>query len=600
MTILQSLDRYYGRMAARGDVVAPGWSVEPIGNVLILSREGDPVSVMPWREPSGKKARQDRVPKWFGRSGTGSTPYFLWDNTAYALGVSDKDPGKTARDHAAFRKLHLEVLAGVDDEGLQALVRFLERWEPARFVEPLFSPALFKFNLAFGLEGERLLLHERPPVAALVETLRGPAEGAGESVRTAMCLVRGGVLPIARLHRKIKGVDGTASAEVPLVSFEGDAFKSYGKERGDNAPTSEAAAFQYSAALNALLERGKSRNRLRIGDATIAFWADTSETIPEEAAQAAEDWFGGWLGIAPAVERADTGEADAQEAAKVRDELVKVAEGRPGDVDPRLRKGTRFHVLGLSPNAARLSVRYWLDDDFTRFAAGLARFRDDIHLEPSPRGWKSAPSINRLLVKTTALAEDFKNIPNQLAGEVMRAVLAGTPYPQTLLAAAIIRLRAGDDPGTGWHAAVIKACLNRSRGSHKEALPVKIDPKRDDCAYQLGRLFAVLESAQREALGRRVNATIGDRYYAAASSTPARVFGALMRGLKVHVADARKRKRGLWIESKVGEIVAMLPPDLPTTLRLAEQGRFAIGYYHERATRPAKPAEGSSEGGDTE
>jgi CRISPR-associated protein Csd1 len=165
-------------------------------------------------------------------------------------------------------------------------------------------------------------------------------------------------------------------------------------------------------------------------------------------------------------------------------------------------------------------------------------------------------------------------------------VLSGAPYPRTLLATAIMRLRAGDDPGTGWHAAVIKACLNRQnpRRPEKENLPVSLDPTRKDEAYQLGRLFAVLEGAQYAALGR-VNAPIGDRYYGAASSTPARVFGSLLRGLKNHISDARKRGRGGWIEPRVEAIIGMLEPALPHTLDLEAQGRFAIGYYHEKARR---------------
>ncbi len=167
----------------------------------------------------------------------------------------------------------------------------------------------------------------------------------------------------------------------------------------------------------------------------------------------------------------------------------------------------------------------------------------------------------------------------------MRAVLSGTPYPRTWLAAAVIRLRAGDDPASGWHAAAIKACLHRL--TPKESPPVSLDPDFPKVAYQLGRLFAVLEAAQYAALGR-VNATIADRYYGAASATPARVFGALLRGARTHVSGAQKLNKGFWITPRLEGIMARLPPELPRTLRLEEQGLFAIGYYHERASRPAK------------
>lgn len=604
MTILQALNRYYDRMAARGDAVPPGYSLEPIGVVITLSEEGSIIDVGVTRDQTGKKPKPERVPKWFGRSGNGSTPYFLWDNTAYALGVSTKDPDKTSRDHAAFKELHLRVLADEQDPGLKAVRSFLEKWAPEQFVAPRFDGQMMTWNLAFRLDGDSNLIHERAAAREYIERLR-----TGEDVTpAAFCLVTGEKSSPVRLHPKIKGIAGTASAEVPLVSFNEDAFESYGKKQAFNAPTSEAAAFRYSAALNGLLDRTSSRNRLRLADTTVAFWADTSG-VGENAANAAEDLFASIFN--PPETKLDA-DYDAQESAKLRDKLEDFARGRPiKGIDPRLECGTRFYVLGLAPNTARLSVRLWLEDSFEEIARRLALHARDLEIEPRPRQWGRPPSIQRLLVKTTALREKFENIPPQLAGEVTRAVLTGLPYPRTLLSSAITRLRAGDDAGAGWHAAVIKACINRalrfgfSNGRARqdalaagvlseEELPVGLEPDKNDIAYQLGRLFAVLEAAQYAALGR-VNAPIGDRYYAAASATPARVFGPLLRGLKHHVSDARRRGRGLWIEPKVGEIMLMLPPELPKTLRLEDQGRFAVGYYHERATRPAKSDDSESE-----
>ncbi len=157
------------------------------------------------------------------------------------------------------------------------------------------------------------------------------------------------------------------------------------------------------------------------------------------------------------------------------------------------------------------------------------------------------------------------------------------------MAAAVIRLRAGDDPGSGWHAAAVRAVL--SRLPLEETPPVALDPEHPNAAYQLGRLFAVLEAAQREALGTKVNATVADRYYGAASATPARVFGPLLRGARTHIADANKRGRGLWLNGRIGQIMGQLGAELPPTLRLEDQGRFAVGYYHERTFRPAKAAD---------
>lgn len=585
MTILQELDRYYDRMDGRGEVVRPGWSIEPIGVEVELSREGMLLCTALLVDNRGR-GRPTRVPKWFGRSGSGSTPYFLWDNAAYALGLGAKDPGKTVRDHAAFKKLHLAELADETDVGLVALRIFLEAWTPDRSQVPQLDDRALLLNVAFRLQGDIQFLHDRPAASRHIDRLRTQAQ----SRETGFCLVRGAHLPLVRLHPKIKGVDGTASAEVPLVSFNADAFQSYGKDQGYNAPTSEDAAFRYGAALNALLARG-GRTRLRIADATVAFWADASALDPavaEAAARAAEDVFGAMFDSRPQLEAA----TDAQEAAALGARLRRVAKGEPISVlASDLREGVRFQVLALAPNAARLSVRAWLSNDFSRFALALARYQEDLAIEPPPWGVR-CPSVQYLLRRTTAVQEKAENIPPGLAGAVLAAVLAGTPYPRTLLAAAVIRLRAGDDPSRGWHAATIKACLARTRS--EEPVPVSLDPNDPSPAYQLGRLFAVLQAAQRAALGR-VNASIADRYYGAASATPARVFGPLMRGVRNHISTAHKQKRGFWIEPRMESIIGMLPSKLPATLPLEDQGRFAIGYYHERAYRPDKSDDESAD-----
>ncbi|WP_298670759.1 type I-C CRISPR-associated protein Cas8c/Csd1 [uncultured Sphingomonas sp.] len=579
MTILQALDSYYHRLEG---VAEPGWSIEPIGFVIVLARNGEIVDVERWVELTGKKykPKSELVPKWFGRSGSGSTPFFLWDNTGYALGVSKKAGDKVVRDHAAFRENHLDILKDTDDEGLLALRNFVETWASDQFMEPRFNAEFLDQNVAFRLDSEQRFIHQRPVAKEIIARLASEDTGTEE----AFCLVTGDRGPVVRLHPKIKNVAGTAAAEVPLVSFNLDAFTSLGKEQGANAPTSEAAAFRYGTALNHLLTRdGPNRIRRPIGDATVVFWADASEA---KAAEAADAWIGTLLG-------GDI--SDAAEADKVRAELDGLAKGRPlAELRPAIEPGTRFHVLGLSPNAARLSVRYWQSDDLDQFAHRLADHHHDLKIDPAPLGWGVAPSVNRLLARTTALQEKFENIPPLLAGEVMRAVLTGAPYPQSLLAAAIIRLRAGDNAASGWHAAAIRGVLQRDhRLSGKgKGVPMSLKRDHDNAGYQLGRLFAVYELAQRSALGR-VNAGIRDKYFGAASATPASVFPLIVRGGQPHLAKVRKEKPG-WaalIERELEEINGRFTPGAdasaiwPRSLRLRDQGEFAIGYYHQRATK---------------
>ncbi len=591
MSLLQSLDRYYGRMAARGEAEAPGYSREKISFAIVLAEDGTPIDVLDRREPSGKKMvpRLEEVPAAVKRT-SAPLPNLLWDKTAYVFGRT-ASTGGGAKEHAAFRSLHLKLLESTQDAGLLALHRFLENWLPARFDEPPFVAEMLDANIVFRLDGDLALLHQREAARNLIA-----AQVLGDAPR-AFCLVSGVEAPVRRLHPVIKGVEGAQSSGAALVSFNLDAFKSYGKEQGDNAPTSEVAAFRYGAALNRMLDRG-SPNRLKrpIGDATVVFWADAAE---EETAVAAENWFADLFSPPPEAANFDH---DTPEARKLHDALQILAEGRPlRELDPKLAKGVRFHVLGLSPNAARLSVRFWLTDTFEVFARRLARHYADLAIEPLP--WRNPPAVNWLLMKTTALQQKFENIPPLLAGEVTRAVLSGTPYPRSLLAAALMRLRAGDDPASGWHAAVLRAVL--ARHNPKEPPPVSLNREEPNAAYQLGRMFAMAEIAQRMALGK-VNATIRDRYFGAASATPATVFPLLLRGMQNHLSKLRKDNKGGFIERELDQIAEQLPPSLPRSLRLEEQGRFVIGYYHQRRARVAGKAveelaeEQTAEGGEND
>lgn len=585
MTILQALDRYYDRMAAREEVEALGYSREKISFAIVLSPQGEPLEVVDLREPNGRKLqpRLLDVPAAVKRT-VAIAPNLFWDKSAYVLGRTAGEGRRTAEEHAAFKALHFDLLASAKDEGLAALRRFLEVWTPDRFDAPPFRAEMLDANLVFRLDGEHRYLHEREAARRLVA-----ARMVGDGPR-AFCLVTGVYAPIQRLHPSIRGVEGKGAqpSGASLVSFNLDAFTSYGKEQGENAPTSQAAAFRYGAALNRMLDRG-SRNRLPrpVGDTTIVFWADAES---EEAASAAEEDFRIFADPPATDPKAENLQRDVQEAARLFDALREVAKGRPiRDLDPRLAEGVRFHVLGLSPNAARLSVRFWVTDSFEVFARRLADHYACLRIEPLP--WRATPpSVSRLLVRTTALQQDFKNIPPLLAGEVTRAILAGTPYPRTLLAAALMRLRAGDDPGSGWHAAAIRAVLARN-DERKEPPPVSLDRENPDPAYQLGRMFAMAEIAQRMALGK-VNATIRDRYFGAASATPASVFPLLLRGMQHHLSRLRKDGKGGFIEREMDQIAGQLPPALPRSLRLEEQGRFVIGYYHQRKARVAgKPVD---------
>ena len=362
------------------------------------------------------------------------------------------------------------------------------------------------------------------------------------------------------------------------MSFDKDAFKSFGKERGANAPVSERAAFAYTTSLNTLLERG-SRQRIRIGDATTLFWADASGN--EAKASAAEGFFLDVLFGPP---------TDEEEAAKIRDKLAAVTQGRPlVEVDPEVDEDTRFFVLGLAPNAARLSIRFWYEGSIGAISRRIGEHWRDLHLEPTP--WRTTPSARRLLYET-AVQRKAENIPPTLTGAVMRAILSGGRYPRSLLTAVIVRMRT-DKEITGLRTAICKASLARDHrlGFEEEDVPVSLNPEETNPGYRLGRLFAVYENVQRAALGN-VNATIKDRFFASASATPASVFPLLERSASNHIASLRKGDKGglaHWFEKEIDSIFSGVGSTFPRSLRLEDQGRFAIGYHHQRATKHGVP-----------
>jgi CRISPR-associated protein Csd1 len=572
MSVLQALNTAYGRLADRGEVPLFGYSKEKIGFLIPLNEDGTtagrPVDL---REGAGRKpvAPMMAVPASFKRPGVTPRSFFLWDNTAFALGVTASEGKDAAARFKAFGDRHRKELAGSDDPGLCALLRFVQTWTPEQFAALGWPEEMKDQNIVFALESERrdnVRIHDRAAARALWARLI--SAGAGDE---AICLITGERGPIARLHPAIKGVWGAQSSGASLVSFNLDAFTSYGHEQGDNAPVSEAAAFAYATVLNRFLERDNP-HRIQVGDASTVFWADASDAV---AVADSEALFGVLL--------ADTPLDETMQAGRVGAVLQKIREGRPiADAAPDLAKGVRFFVLGLSPNAARLSVRFWLEDDFGVIAGRFARHMELMRLDPPPKD--DNPSIWRCLIETAAQRKS-ENIPPNLAGEWLRAILTGGAYPLTLLATVLMRLRADKDVNA-LRVAILKSVLV-SRGKE---VPMALDPENKELGYLLGRLFATYEHVQTAALGRSLNSTIRDKFYGAASATPRKVFTLLDKGSTNHLSKLAKDKKGyaVVLERQIAGIMEQFDPSadpFPAFLTSDQQSLFAVGYYHQKYYR---------------
>lgn len=584
--ILQALHHYYQRRQADPDparrLPAFGLEQKEIGFILEIDAGGTLKNIVDARQQLGKKrvGTSYLVPQGVKRA-SGIAANLLWDNAEYVLALPDTKKLEAAREKGgeneylarladmqqAFRDRIASLPDAVRaDDGLRGVAAFLSSdpsGQASRFAACA-DIAASNPVLSFRLIDDTELVCQRPGVAPHL-TVGGDsadAEGEAEPPAEAMCLVTGTVAPIKRLHAAIKGVWGAQTAGANIVSFNLDAFTSYAKSQGANAPVSEVAAFAYTTALNSLLQRD-SAQRVQVGDASTVFWAQKPDPIEDELA----DIFGG----------------DDDPDAHTEQVKALFAAVRSGGFDGG-RGENEFFVLGLAPNAARIAVRFWHAAPLRDVARRVTCWFDDLDIA---RGNNDPPypSLFRLL---TAVAVQGKadNIPPRLGGDLVRSIFTDAPYPATWLNAAVQRCRA-ERQVTYLRAAIIKACLlraDRARNNTDEPQPGELRPMLDtanpSAAYRLGRLFATLEKIQEEA-SPGLNATIRERYYGAASSTPVAVFTTLLRLKNHHLAKLGSKGRVVTLERLLGEIMGGID-EFPAHLSLPDQGRFAIGYYHQR------------------
>ena len=581
--ILQSLNAYYRRLENAPDIdIAPfGFSRQKISFCVVLNDDGTLHDIIPEDDGNADKPRPKLlvVPGGAKPSGSGINPCFLWDNTGYMLGFKPDDdkPERTLQTFEAFRDRHLELQESIDDPEFHAVCKFLSKWAPESAAD---HTTLTEMSTGFGvfrIRERTHYVHERDAVRSWWASQLAGADD--NSAVRGQCLLTGDVATLARLHEpKIKGVSGAQAAGASLVSFNDSAYESFGRSPSYNAPVSESAAFQYGTALNHLL-RSESGRRIQIGDATTVFWT--------ESPSPAEELFG-FVADPSRVSAEDDVQKD-----KVRSLLRRIADGASAE-DLELGDGdTPFYVLGLSPNAARLSVRFWYVNTLRDLVNAIRQHFRDLAIVRSAHD-PEFPAVWQLLRET---ARESKDIPPLLSGAVMRAVLNGTAYPQMLFAAVIRRIRA-DREIRAVRAGILKAFLNRNSRLNisplAKEIPVALDPDRPEPAYQLGRLFAELEKTQEDALPE-INDTIKDRYFSAASATPGSVFPRIIRMSQHHLSKLGTNSPGSKVhhEKQIQEICGHFD-DFPSHLNLHDQGLFALGYYHHRQnifTKKQRPAD---------
>lgn len=590
--ILQALNRYYDRLVEAGTLKRPGWQPVKVSYALQIDDEGNLKRVVPLLHEEERGKKKTMVPQVLNvpaqeKRAVGIVSNFLCDNASYFLGIDSKGkPERTLKCFQTCKELHERLLGTSDAAPAQAILRFFQKWNPIiaedhEELKPYMEEIKTGVNLVFDYRNG--FVQDYPEIQNLWNAAYAiPSEG-----EQLPCLVTGSYGAVARLHPSIKGVAGGQSSGTSLVSFNASAFESFGRDGGQgyNAPVSEKAAFAYAAALNYMIATDK--HHLRLSDTTIVFWAEHGEDAYTES-------FMGMMGESNAIAEEELFTAMGELAAGRKTELKQIL----------LNPDEHFYILGLAPNAARLSVRFFLQDSFSMFAEHLLEHHELLNIVKPTYDTRVHLSFWQLLMETVNQKSRDKTPSPLLSGSLIRSVLMGQLYPRLLLDQVEIRVRAEREITRG-RAAIIKAYLLKMirNGSLKteceEALWMDLNENATYQPYLLGRLFSVLEDLQISSMKkdnptRKINSTIRDRYFNSACATPAVVFPQLLK-----LAQAHLKKVGGGLErqynKQIGDILAKIGESYPNRLNLYDQGIFQIGYYHQTQARYTKKEDKENE-----
>ena len=569
--ILQALVKQYENLAADNRVSREGWCEAKVSYAIDLASDGTVrgfINLKKEEERGKKKVLVPdfrNVPQMVTRS-SGVAANFLCDNSKYMLGL-DKD-GSSKRMLDCFqvaKEKHLKLLGSVEGEMASAIRAYFENWDPEHLPEDLAQTAIWEEitdggNLIFILNG--LEAQEDEAIRSMWNQMQiSGTDTEDEEIGT--CLVTGAKTKVSRIHRAIKGIPGAQSSGAALVSFNAPAFESYGKEQSYNAPVGKYAEFAYTTALNYLLAQRKYT--FQLGDTLVIYWADNGQ-------QTYQDIFS--FSLEPTIDNQET----------IYEIFECIKKDQPIEIkDISLDPDQKFYILGLAPNAARISVRFFYQNSFGKILEHLSEHYERTRIvKPS---WETQEyiGIREMLMETVNMNSRDKNPVANMASMVLQAILAGGRYPASLYTDILIRIRAdqGDKKMTWGRAAIIKSYLIRNTNWKEGVNFMGLNKSCKDPAYLLGRLFAVLEFVQKDA-NPGITSTIRDRYFNSACATPASVFPILIRLKNSHIKKLERDNVGtkVYYEKLLTEILGELNK-IPMRLTLEEQGMFDLGYYHQ-------------------
>lgn len=586
--ILQALTDYYRTLEGQGQLSAPGWSPVKVSFALCIDQDGtlERVISLQTEQMKGKKtvlAPQSIILPAPVKRSSGIAANFLCDNSSYILGVDNKGkPQRSAECFAACKALHEDILKDMNCPAADAILAFFRTWNPE---QAAVHPALTEYwedimagaNLVFRFDGT--FIHTDPAVRQAWNTYYQTADDGPEMV----CLVTGEKGPVELVHPSIKNVQGAQSSGAALVSFNAPAFCSYGKEQNLNAPTSKYAAFAYTAALNHLLT---DRDHVyRMGDATVVCWA-------KGGGDAYQNLFG----------CAFFGQQTSYTLTDIQGTLKNLCAGQTVEFEAeRLDPNMEFYVLGLSPNAARLSVRFFLHNTFGAFLQNVQAHQERLEIvKPSFDKFDTIP-LWKLLYATIrsqskyepnlyeeARAQLDKNVSPVMAGETLRAVLMNTRYPESLHNGVVLRIRAERNI-TRSRIAILKAYMLKKYEnlpqfeSIAEVFTMNLNESCINQAYVLGRLFSVMEKIQLASADWKISRTIKDSYFNSAANTPKIIFSRLFPLSEAHMKKLMRDKPGLatTLNQEKKELISKITQPIPVRFSPDAIDCFYIGYYHQ-------------------
>jgi CRISPR-associated protein Csd1 len=584
--ILQSLCEYYQRKADLGEIAPFGLQYQEIPFVIVIDRNGNFIQIEDTREKRGGKYRAKMILAPLEAERTSNIKSsLLYDTLEYILGIQNKKNNKridflkniknTFSDKSLYNIVE-PIIKFLEKNSIEEIKQILKKRKDEKSVNILNELINNKNSIekkkyiTFKIDGETNTIPEKKVLQNYLINLK-----KSDSPGSVRCLITGEKCNPEATHPKIKNIAGAKATGAALISFNEDAFESFGKKQNHNAPVSPEAVFQYTTALNQLLETD-SPNRVIIGDTTTVFWAERKNPL--------EDDFPSLFGLAPK----DNPDSNLN---AIKNLYQSVYTGK--DTENSI---TRFYVLGLAQNKARISVRFWLCDTISKFETNFKQHFNDIQIQGDPYepvNYSLGDILLSLSPKKKKDNEEKKesevNAPPVIAGDITKAILTGGLYPQTMLQQTLRRIRASHDVSR-IRAAVLKAYLNRFNRTYQKPekeITMSLDTENKNIGYLLGRLFSALEKIQEDA-NPGLNATIKDRFYGAASATPVTVFPQLLKLTQHHLSkirkqnseeDQNKEKERTWL---LTEIIDGIPASgFPAHLSMEDQARFAIGYYHQ-------------------